>query len=287
MKALLKLELRRALTNKLFLLSLGIGLVISICATIEGVLFFNSFSANAQQNLSMGIYSNSFAQGLYTLWMPLSLIKSIPGMYFFVAPLFIGLAYSWSYRTDVSSGYANAIAVRSTRAAQSTAKALATFVAGGLVITIPLVVNFIALACFVPAYIPDVTCILSTALSLTAFMSELLFTQPLLYVLARTVIDFILAGSWATFILAVSMFIQNKVAIVALPYVGLVCATYIIDQVTRMFVLIKTGFTILDQLSTTRSAMEGYDGWMVLGNIAFMLAVSIAIPLLKKRSDVL
>ena len=250
-------------------------------------MFYNMFSEDAQMNLTNQIYSNSYAQSLYTVWMPLSLVKSIPKMYFFVAPLFIGLAYSWSYRTDVSSGYANVLAVRSTRAAQSVSKALATFVAGGLVVTVPLFVNFVALACFVPAYMPDVTCFLVTALGLTAFMSELLFTQPLLYVLARTLIDFVLAGSWATFILAVSMFIRNPVTVVALPYVVLVCTTYIIDRVTLMFGLIKTGFTILDQLSTTPSAYEGYDGWMVLGNIAFMLAVSIAIPLFKKRSDAL
>ena len=285
MGPLLRIELKRALGNRLFLACMILGVGIAIAAAVESIVGFY-----AEFDQVMGCiddrYMSQFAQGAYTLWMPASVMKSVPNLFFFIAPLLVGLSYSWSWRSDMKSGYAALMLIRCPRDQWYVSKALATFVAGGLVVCIPLLLNLVILLCSVPAFMPDIVDVVYTGLWRKVFLSELFYTCPPAYVAVRFLLDFVLSGLWATTVLALSLFIRNRVAIVTLPYIGLIAVKYVSETLYVMTGVDWGALTILDHLKARGDRF--YYGWEPLCiGLATMLVVSIALPLLVRKRDVL
>lgn len=285
MKTLLALEMRRALSNRLFVLALSIGLIIAIAAAVEAVVHFETWYPQGLSVIDKS-FRSQFALSAWTLWMPMASMRSIPNLFFFIAPLLIGLAYAWSCRDDLRSGYAVSLLTRANRVRCYAAKACATFVSGGLVVAFPLVVNLLILLCCIPCYPPEAADAVSTGLYVRVFWSELYFSHPAWYAVARTLLDFVLAGLWATAVLAFSLLVRNRVAIVALPYVALLAFKYISESLCVIAGSRWGGFTILDQLRA-RGDQFYYTGWSVMADVLVLAVVTLAIPLLMRKRDVL
>lgn len=252
--SLLRLEFSRAFTNRLFLICLTLGIGIAIVAAVEST---TGYYADLEQVMPYieNSFMNQFAQSAFTLWMPNAVMKSVPNLFFFISPLFVGLTYAWSWRSDIKSGYAACLLMRTTRAQWYKAKALAVFVAGGAVVCVPLLVNLAIVLCFVPAYTPDI-------------------------------IDVVYTGLWGTTVLTLSQFIRNRVAIVALPYIGLIVIKQVSDSLAVLTGIQPGALTILDQLKARGD--QFYYGWEpICASVVAMLAISLAIPALTQRRDLL
>lgn len=89
----------------------------------------------------------------------------------------------------------------------------AAFVTAGCSIAIPLVLNYLAVACFMPAYVPDPGEGLSVPIEEHYPFSALFFTCPLAYAVLYTVLDFFLCGSWAVVVCSASFFVRNRVVL--------------------------------------------------------------------------
>ena len=284
MRALLRLELRRALGNRLFAVSLSVGLVFALAAAVSSIGRYELFAAT--QSTYTDRFVNQFSQGAYVLWMPMSVLESLPNLFFFVAVLLVGLAYSWSFRADVRSGYAQSVMARTTRARFYGAKACAAFVAGGTVVVVPLLVNFLIIACFVPLGTPDVVDVMVTAVWHRVFLSDVFYYSPPVYIALRCALDFCLAGAWATVVLAVSLLARNLVGIVVGPYVALLVVKYVSETLYMLSGVDWGSLTVLDHLKS-RGDTFYYSGWNVLAFGLLMVSVAVAVPLLSKRRDVL
>ena len=284
MGPVLSLEIRRALGNRLAIACLAFGLGLALVAAVEGIADFRSYFSAGQAYVADS-YVSQYARGAFTEWMPMAVMRSAPNLFFFLAPLLIGLAYSWSRSSDVRGGYAAQVLVRTTRLRWEFAKLVAAFVAGGCVIALPLLVNLAVVLCFVPAYTPDIVDVVYTGLWVKVLLSGLFYQCPAAYVVARVLLDFVLAGLWATTVLALSRFIRGRVAVVALPYVCLVLTKLVSDNLYALAGVRWGALTILDQLKARGD--QFYYGWdTLLVGVCVMLVVSVAVPVFGRRRDI-
>lgn len=283
--ALVRLELRRAFSGRLFVVCLVLGVGLAIAAAAESIVSYVSYMQEGLPYLDAS-YRSQFAKSAFTQWLPMSVLRSVPNLFFFAAPLFIALAYSWSWRSDLVGGYAAGLLVRASRGEVYRAKALAVFAASAAVVGVPLLVNLAVVLCFVPAFTPNIVDVVYTGLWVRVFLSELLYTQPVLYVLVRLVLDVLLAGLWGAAVLGVSCLVRNRVAIVALPYIALIVVKSVSEAIYALLGHDWGALTILDHLKARGD--QYYYGWgPVLLDAAVLLAVSVVIPALTRRRDVL
>ena len=149
LSALVAIEWRKLLRCKPFWVVLAIGIV---CATMAAVGEVASYLQEEPARASMMeyTYQQPFALSPYTRWIPVDRIEFWANLFVFIAPMLIALAYSWSLRSELLSGYAQKLYVTVTRPRYYLSKALVTFVAGGLIVAVPLVIDFVILACFLP-----------------------------------------------------------------------------------------------------------------------------------------
>lgn len=288
MYPLLKLELHRALHCWTFWACLGVGVALAVISAAEGV--WRYFYAHSLDAYGETTFLNTYAFNAFTQWLPNAVMQSTPNLYFFVMPLLIGLAYGWSWRADMTDGYATSVLLRTSRPKWERAKACAAFFSGGVLITIPMLVNLAIVFCLVPAEKPDAVDSMWNGVLGTAFLSEVFYCHPAIYMVIRLFIDFILAGLWATTVLAVSRFMRNKVAIVAIPYVGMLLFKYVSSSVEELVFNvtgIRWGALAIVDLLRVRGDYAEYSWVGVVFCFVTLLVVSLVIPAVTRRRDVL
>ena len=207
-------------------------------------------------------------------------------LFFFLAPLLVALAYSWSLQEETKCGYTNIMLTRVSRETYMSAKYVATFIAGGVVVAVPLLFSLVLTACQLPAYMPDVVDEMYIFMNFTAMLGELFWSHPLLYMFARIGVDFVFAGIWACFVLALSMLIRNRVALIAIPFLGLIVIKTVSGNIYGAFGILGPQLTLLDQLRGCSLAVLNYT-WVTLLEMGLLFAVTLALPYCLRKRDVL
>lgn len=224
MKRLLKYELNRAFLNRWFFVALAIGCGLAVACAAKAHIDFAQGEAG---KLVSDEWLGFTVGGCYGLWMGMGAIEgALRYVFFILAPLLAVMPYAWSYRSDLIDGVANQVAVRADKTSYLFARAVAVFLSAFAVIAVPYLLNLAILACLVPAYTPDITEVLYLAVQDPEFLSALLYTKPLLYVLATVCANAALCGLWALVVLAVSTRVDNRVVLLVLPYVALLAWAY-------------------------------------------------------------
>lgn len=228
MKSYLKIELKKAFTSRMFLITLLIGLAIaavSVWQTVADYFWWIEVEARAAA-ASDTVYAPSHVSSLYREWMGQDNSHAFPALFYMLLPLLAGLAYGWSYFEERRSGYVMNAVVRSRKKSQYfLAKYMAVFLAGGVTILLPLVCSFLALACFEPAYPPEHFDTLYHAVS-GHFLRDVYYAFPLAYVLYVMALDFVFAGLLAAASMALAFFLKNKFAVILLPFLFLLWVDY-------------------------------------------------------------
>jgi hypothetical protein len=294
---MLRIELRRAFGNRWFIGSLAILVTVALVAAAgRVVLTAEKLDVVVYPYLdSTYWYLSSFSS--FTSWIAVNHLDTPVELFFTVVPLLVLMGYSWSLASDVRSGYVEQLLVRTARARMYAARFCAVFLSGGALVAVPLACNFLALALFVPSWAPSMVDSFYTGVGDVANMADnalfttLFYTDPVAFVLCRTLLDFALCGLWSTTVLALSLFVRNRVLLVVAPYVFLLFLKHLGQ---RLYVLMRTngfdGFgrsvTLFDQL---RATPDGFfcPGWLTLLCMFLMLGVSVGAPLLARNKDML
>ena len=285
LSALVAIEWRKLLRCKPFWVVLAIGIV---CATMAAVGEVASYLQEEPARASMMeyTYQQPFALSPYTRWIPVDRIEFWANLFVFIAPMLIALAYSWSLRSELLSGYAQKLYVTVTRPRYYLSKALVTFVAGGLIVAVPLVIDFVILACFLPLYTPSIIDVTAFGIYSQVPLSQLFYQAPWAFVVVRLLIDFVLAGLWATIVLGLSLFLRNRIILMVGPYLALIALKYGSEQLYAIIHFSGPSITLIDLL---RSSGDAYN--YTLGSMAIcvllMLLISIALSLVARKRDVL
>ena len=206
----LKTELKKAVWNRkmLAVMVLVLGLVAVHCVmTVRDYWsFYEYYQENSSENLM--VTGNS----LFNHWLGADLVFFPATAFFFLLPILAALPYGWSLVTEIRSGYVRNVLSRTSRKAYFVSKYAADFIAGALVIVVPLTVSVLVLALFLPAIPMEY-----------AYPYGTISLYCILYIL----LDGIYAGLIASLSTALAFFFKNRVAVVLSPFLLLLLADYV------------------------------------------------------------
>jgi hypothetical protein len=281
MRNILKLEIGKAIKNKLFLLSVLIGCGITLLSFSYNIDIYQSHLSTLKQiEASAGIARNPVSAmfSLFNHWIggePFSLGTSI---FFLVFPLLVAIPYGWSYCEEKTNGYKRSMVVRSGKTPYFLSKYIAVFLAGGLAMVIPLTFNFSLTAMFFPAVTPDV--IYDTAYGVFggSLMSVLYYSTPFLYVLCYLVIDFVFGGLIACISFGISSFVKYRVVTVIVPLFFLLCIHYSRQLIYTSY---ETQYKEISPLFFLRPVQSAYSAsWLIVLAEMLVLFFITALPIM-------
>lgn len=284
-------DLRRALRGPWFLGSMLLLIVLAIvAAAYEISTYINSWEWIIREYSNENYYYHTI-YSCFNMWLPMHVSSDSASLFFTLLPLLAIMGYAWSLASDVRSGYVTQLATRIPRARLYAARYGAVFASAGLLAVVPLVVNLAVLACFLPAYTPSVVDRMYIGLSPTDIFATVFFEAPALYVVLRCCLNFVLCGLWATLVLGFSTVSANRVALVCLPYIVLLLVKHLGESFYAMMRLrgyehFGTSITLFDQLKSTGDLFYCH-WWVTLICAAIMLALSVVIPILRRKTDIL
>ena len=148
MQKVLRTEIKKAIMTRYFIISIAIGILISMLGLVYNVGLF----CGNQRYDGMNPCYEAFT--LFNHWIGGEGFSLGSSLYFFVFPILIAIPYGWSYCGEQKSGYMSQMIVRTGKQRYLTAKYIATFISGGLTMVVPLITNFMLTALFVPAIKP-------------------------------------------------------------------------------------------------------------------------------------
>lgn len=233
MMAVFKMEMKKVLKGKLFWFVIIFAIILTTINVVNVIQLRNrNFESMSKYNFNLlyAIFDNAFVNTVYRDFENIT-----PAMFYRFIPLITVLAYGWSYSSDVRSGYIKSIITRTSKLKYLTSKYFATFISGGLVVLIPVLVNILTIACFMPFRMPSIA--ESTNYSeLPAFaFANFFYEAPSLYMSIILIFHFILGGLFATFAMAVSMFTTNKYIVTISPFVFSFVYSYLCTVLLNIF----------------------------------------------------
>lgn len=252
MSKVLRYELDRAFRNRRVAAALLIGCGISLWHLWDLVLPVRNYVDSGGYPLSsfnkwMGGENYSFQASLYFMWLP----------------LLCALPHSASFVFDCGTGYGNQAVVRGGRGKYLTAKYIAVFLSGAAVAVLPLVFDFFATNLFLPAVRPQAGTGLS-AIGEGAFLGELFYRHPFLYLLCYLLIDGVFYGLFNTLALTAGIFFRNQFAAQLTPFL-VYMLLFAVGTTALWFSACPAGFLRPSQLFVPTLP------WM-MGEMAFLLA---------------
>ena len=161
MNSLFKSEFKRQLThNPLFWICIAIGACIALLAAwIEIQIELNTLEATLQQGDHLSYNTLLSVISAYTAWIPTRIGDFYSGLYFLLWPLLATIPAAWILSNDSKEGVLEQQCLRIRKASVIRIKLYVSFVSGGICSALPLVLNFLAVICFLPLstmrYIPQ------------------------------------------------------------------------------------------------------------------------------------
>lgn len=220
MKNTIKLEIHKAIKNKLFVISVLLGCAITILSLIYQVNVSSLDFAASGKNPMISAYT------VFSTWIGGDGYSLGASVYFFIFPLLISIPYGWSYCEEKKNGYIGAVVVKAGKTSYFLAKYIAVFLTGGLAMVIPLIFNFLLAMLFFPVATPQPIYSTIYGIYYSSLMSDLFYTYPFLYVFFYLTLDFVYCGLLACICLAVSRWIKQKWVVVILPLFICLALTY-------------------------------------------------------------
>lgn len=225
MGKILKIELNKALHSKYFMITITIAIVIALWSSVNSIQYYY----HTQQQLS--IWANNknpkyASDTLFNHWMGGEFGFFPTNLYYFTLPLIASFPYGWSYFQERSNGYEKNMVCRCGRKNYILSKYISTFVVGGLTVIIPLLLNFIIIACVVPARMPDPCSNTNYAVFGNSMWSTLFYSNPFLYDICYLVLTFVFSGLWATVSILASFYSRNRFSVLLIPYILLIIFHY-------------------------------------------------------------
>lgn len=220
MLKIIRMELRKAFSGKLFLSALLIALLLAVLCAAYNIEAMKIEKTNYQKALESGegVNPDTQAYGLYNHWICEDGSSFLSSLFFMIFPILSAAAYGWSHSSERKSGYIKNVITRVGKKDYYRIKYFITFIAGGVVITGPVIVNFIITASALPAVTPDVFYDTFTGIFLPSMFSELFYSHPLIYSIIRMLIVFLYGGGVAVISFSLGFFVRNRVAVVILPF---------------------------------------------------------------------
>ena len=190
MNSLFKSEFKRQLTyNPLFWICIAIGACIALLAAwIEIQDELNILEATLQQGNHLSYNTLLSVISAYTAWIPTRIGDFYSGLYYLLWPLLATIPAAWILSNDSKQ------CLRIRKASVIRIKLYVSFISGGICSALPLVLNFLAVICFLPLSTPKIYDEIYTAVPMNSLFSGLFYTSPLAYVITLSILAFTIGG---------------------------------------------------------------------------------------------
>lgn len=227
MKNILCMEYQRLFRNKKLYLSMAVSMLI--------VVFHILLEIVPYSNHAYGEYPLS----VFEKWIGGEQSSVFPKLYFLVIPLIMAIPYGGSLQEDLKSGYVKNICTRIGKGKYFAAKYIVTFTAGMFAV-IPLILNFVISAMFLPAVIPQASSLFYT-INARSMMGELFYQHPYVYLCLYLLIDMVFFGLLATVSLVVTFVSEYTYVAILSPF--LLCVMLLaVTMISKFSMIAPTGF---------------------------------------------
>ena len=213
MRILLKIEFKRLLKSKMLYISLLIGIIITMGAFVDKAVphmdILNGYNGNVA----------SYPFSVFNSWMGMFIgFDPFATAYVYVCMLICSLPYCGLFVRDNNNQYILQYYSRASKNKVNSAKFIVTFVSGGLIVLIPVVVNLLATMMFIPALLPVENGLFIA--SGKSIMSCLFVNKPFVYTFIYLLQFFIYGGAFSVVSLAVSFIFDNYFLVLISQFVS-------------------------------------------------------------------
>ncbi|MGN0316777.1 MAG: hypothetical protein ACI4E1_02465 [Lachnospira sp.] len=213
MWCLIKIELKRVLKSKLLYISLLIGLVFAF-----GSFAYRCLLVTEKLDPSM-VSVQGYPMSVFNSWMGLRMgIDAMATTYIYICMLIASMAYCGVLSSDMQSHYINQYYVRISKVKILMSRFIVTFISGGILVVIPLIVNLIATMTVVPALNPVYNGLF--VLDGSCFFADIFFNAPMLYVFLYIFMFFLYGGAFCVISLVTSYIFDNSFLVILSPFVA-------------------------------------------------------------------
>lgn len=250
MKNELKIEFQRACRSTGMKISIFVSFAIAILHFILMVLPLRNY-----------IYSGDYPLSVFGKWMCGEDGSVFPTLYYLIVPILIALPNAGSYKEDIKTGYIKNVITRTYRYKYLGAKYVVTFLIGGTVAVVPMILNFLLTALILPAVMPQASTGYFSIFS-NSMLGDMFYAHPYVYLLIYMTINFIFFAALATLSLLAAHICDNLFTTILAPFI-IYLLIYAITQLTGLHQLCPFGFLRPSQPIATNI-------FIVLGEIVAM-----------------
>ncbi|MGE6553311.1 hypothetical protein ACQKFK_31700 [Bacillus mycoides] len=197
------------INNKHLYLSLLIGF--SICFL---QLVFSVMSASHSLHTADSFFSP------YTKWIGIDLVSSFKTMYYFLLPIIATIGVGNIIQQDKNNGFLYISLSKTTKQKYFTTFFLTSFLTGFIVITLPLLFDFLAAFLFLPNV--PVNPIINSNIGLTetsTFFPDLYFSHPFIHVLFYIVLAGFFGGIFSLLSVSCSFYYNNQFSVLIIGFI--------------------------------------------------------------------
>lgn len=275
LKRCIKIELKKALQNKMTLFISVLLMILAGFHIMNAVGVYNAcYSAELRGEESGNPVLVIIS--VFTRWLGADVASFESSFFYFILPIAAALPYGWSLAGEMSSGYTKNILSRVDRKIYFLSKYIAVFISGAVVILFPLLLDFGVLSMILPSIRGD-SVYPYGVIGEPCMWSNIYFEHPLLYVFMYIMLDGLFAGLIASISTASAVFIKQKLAVVLIPFFGMLFVDYL-----NVAVLPVSEFAPMKFLHALPMAFDRY-GWVVSLEALLLLAGTLGVVLWKER----
>lgn len=282
------IELQKAFGNTKFLIALAFGCLLALISAVGNIAVYQNTLDQIIEWWDVVALDLS-ASSCFRFFMTSDYIQPTTDLFYALIPLLAAMPYGWSLCEEKNKGYLQNVYIRSKRKQYLAAKAFAAASSGFVVIAIPLVLNLLLCACFIPAYPTDISSVFTTGIYDSLMLVELYYSAPIAYVCFLVVLTGVFGAAWALLVLVIGGYAHDSVRLIA----GLFVLLYMfgaLDYKLGVFIAGSgTEFTILSPLIWLRGVViTGQTSLMVAGAwVCALLIISLLFASHFRKEDVL
>lgn len=269
---LFKLELHRAIINKWMAFALMVTFIMCLIPVWNKYTYMRGFYEVANSGVDKVICTAT----PYENWLLYDQIDSMHYVYLFIIPILVALPFGASYYIDLKTGYIKQLVSRCGMKKYLLAKYTATFISGGIVAALPLLLQLMLLGLIFPVNKPQRFG--SMFFCETAPGIDLYYEHPFAYCIIWCIIIFVVGGLLATISLTVTNIAYNYFSIILTPFM------FTFMLIFFVYITGKNEVSFLYSICAVTS--NSYNYWIPIGEVIGVLFAT-SIPFLLGKKEVL
>lgn len=281
-------ELRKSFGSKWFVIALCAGCLLAIVSALGAILMS---ARSLDEALALSDSKNPFLSimTLFRFVMVCDYTQPTTDLFYALLPFLAAVPYGWSLANERQRGYVQNAYARTMRCRYVGAKTLAAFATGFAVVGIPVALNIVVCACFIPAFPTDVAGMIYTGITDAVMWSSAYYTDPVRYVASYVLLDAVFAGLWSAFVLLLGGVVMDAARLLA----GSFLIPYLFDafegKASAALLGLGAEYASLSPLTFCRGVATGSttDTPVVAAWLGALTVVCVALIVYSSRRDVL